>query len=291
MTTLVRATIWAILASLSFQISNALVKAVGTALPSPEVALFRAAGGVLLVLVAWRELSALRRLSDPWMHAVRGGLGVLTLLCLMHAFSTLPLALVTAVYYGRVLLMIPLASVTLGERSRPALWLAAAMGFAGVAVAVLPSLQEPELGSGVIALLIATAASAGSQVAVTRLTRSNPPSVIVAVFCAVSMLALTPATAAVWTPPSFAEAALLVGIGLAGAGAQYAVTRAYALAGASYVAPFSYLEIPVAAVIGFAMAGEVPTVQQAVGCLLVVAATVFVTSATAPRPRRAVQVA
>lgn len=291
MSTLTRAALWAIVASAAFQGSNALVKAVGTALPSAEVGLFRAAGGVLLLALAARELAALRRLPDPGWHAVRGLLGALTLACLMHAFTTLPLALATTIYYARVLVMLPLARVMLGERASPSLWAAAVAGFAGLAIAVLPTLHtQPELGSGLAAILVATLASAGSQVAVTRLTRTNPPSAIVGVFAVVTMLALSLPASAVWQTPTASEALLLLGIGLAGAGAQVAVTRAYALAGAGFVAPFSYLEIPIAAAIGFVMAAELPTPHQAAGSLLVIAAAIYVTALgrRLTPPRRAI---
>lgn len=276
------AALWALASSLLFVAANAMVKAIGTALPSAEVSLFRAAGGLLLLVLAWRELHNLRRLADPKWHLIRSTLGAVTMVCLMHAFATLPMALATSLYYARVLLMIPLAGLLLGERSGWDLWAAAIIGFIGVGIATGPIFDAATLSTGVVALLIAIVASSGSQVAVTRLTRSNPPSVIVSVFALVALAILTIPAASSWISPAPGEVAILIGLGLAGAMAQYAVTRAYALAGASRIAPISYVEIPLAAAIGWIMAREIPTAHQAIGAGLVVASTAYVSLARRP---------
>lgn len=278
------AVLWALASSVLFTAANALVKAIGPALPATEVGLFRALGGLLLIAVAWREFRTLRRLADARLHAVRGALGAVTIVALMHAFATLPMAVTTTVYYARVILMIPLAHLFLGERVGGGHWAAAILGLFGAAVTLGSTLSVAEFSSGIAALLIATVASAGSQVAATRLTRTNPPAVIVTVFGLVTVAVLALPAAASWVAPSTTGIAILAALGLAGASAQYAVTRAYALGGASRVAPISYIEIPLAVAIGWVMAAELPSVHQICGALIIVAATSYVGTRRASPP-------
>ena len=293
------AALWALLSVLLFTTANALVKLIGPALPSAEVSLFRAAGGLLLIVLAWRELRDMRRLADPKWHLIRGVLGSITIVTLMHAFATLPMALVTTIYYARVLLMIPLAALVLGERPGRSLYMAAVIGLIGGALTLKPAFDLGYPLVSIAALLLATVASSGSQIAVTRLTRTNPPGVIVSVFALVAIATFSVPSASVWVTPAPSDVAILAVLGVAGALAQYTVARAYSLAGASRVAPISYIEIPLAAAIGWFMARELPTSLQIIGTLIVVAATAYVSYArrpggpsvaiTDPAPERALQ--
>lgn len=272
------AVLWALTSSVLFTVANALVKWIGPALPATEISLFRALGGLLLIAVAWTEFRTLRRLADARMHLVRGALGAVTIVALMHAFATLPMAVTTTVYYGRVVLMIPLAHLFLGERMGRGLWAAAIIGLFGAAITLGATLSVGHFSTGVAALLVATITSAGSQVAATRLTRTNPPAVIVCVFGIVTLTVLSLPAAASWVAPSAIGILILAALGLTGAAAQYAVTRAYALAGAGRIAPISYVEIPLAAAIGWIMASELPSLRQVCGALIIVAATAYVST-------------
>lgn len=272
---MVRAAGVAILASAAFVASNTLVKVMGSGgIPSSEIGWFRSAGGLLFLALAWRSIWPLDRLADPWGHVGRGVLGALTILCLMHAFVTLPFAVAITIYYARVLLMIPLARVLLGEEARPGVWGVAIVGLAGVAVALIPSAELPDRWTGIAAIILAAILSAGSQVMVTRLTRTNRPETIVGVFAVISTLMLAFPAAAVWVPPSEPEHwSMLLGVSALAVAAQWLVTVAYREGGAGFVAPFSYLEIPMAAVIGFLLASEVPQSSELVGGAIVIVAT------------------
>lgn len=279
MTNLIRVAGVAVLASAAFVGSSALVKFIGAGgYPSPEIAWFRGAGGLVFLVMGWRAIWPLDRLADPWGHLARGVLGALTILCLMHAVVALPLALVFTIYYARVLLMIPLAGALLGEIARPGVWMAAVTGLVGVAVALLPSLDAPERWTGVAAVVLAALFSAGSQVMVTRLTRTNPPETIVGVFAVVATIMLAFPAVPVWVSPSEPiEWLALVGVSALAVAAQWLVTLAYGAAGAGFVAPFSYLEIPMGAVVGFLLAREVPGWWEMGGGGLVICATAYLT--------------
>lgn len=276
--------LWAIASSITFQILTALMKALGASLPPLEIAFVRGAAALALVAVTWRALRAWRSIRDPWIHGLRAGLGTIALLCSVYALSTaMPLALVSVILYSRIIMMIPLARLTLGERASPRLWLATLAGFAGVLLAVSPALALPGQLLGVVAIVAAAITSGGSQLAVRRLTATNPSSLIVALYALLSTILLAGPAAAVWVPPSETEVLGLLGIGLCGAAALYCTAQAYRHAPATIVAPLSFLEIPLAAGLDYLLWGKAPTWQTVVGALVIVAATYAVTRAQSVR--------
>ncbi len=279
MSTTARAVAWALASSVTFQALTALMKALGASLPPVEIAFVRGAAALVLVLVTWQALRDIRTLPDPKIHLFRGVLGTVALLCSVYALSTkLPLALVSIILYSRILMMIPLARLTLGERAGPGLWAATLTGFAGVVLAVSPALALPEQVLGVAAMVAAAVTSAGSQLAVRRLTQTNPSTVIVAVYALVSTILLAVPAALVWVPPAPAEAVCLLGIGLLGMAALFCTAQAYRFAPATIVAPLSFLEIPLAAALDYGLWGKAPTWQTAIGAVLIVVATYSVTA-------------
>lgn len=266
----------AIAESCAFVSSNTLVKALAGALPAAEIGLFRAVGGLLLLAVVWPRLRSLTKIPDPLWHLLRGLSGAGTILCFMYAMTVLPFALAVTVYYARVLLMIPLAKLLLEERPAPGAWGAAVIGIVGVAVALTPSLAFSGNGLGAAAIIGAALLSSFSQIAVTRLTRSNVPGSIVGVFACVAVGVLLPTAWFHWIPPSLEDWPVLAAIALTGVLAQWLAAHAYRLAGASFAAPFSYLEIPMAAAIGYLFWDEGVDYLQLVGGLIVIGSTAYI---------------
>src|SRR5262245_25228283 len=86
---------------------------------------------------------------------------------------------------------------------------------------------------------------------------------------------LRPVAALGWTSPTPVDAAWIVFNGVSNAVGQYWWTRALHLAPASAVAPFNYLSLIWASILGFAIWGDVPTVSLVVGSAVVVASGLF----------------
>src|SRR5262249_415523 len=78
-----------------------------------------------------------------------------------------------------------------------------------------------------------------------------------------------------WTSPTPVDAAWIVLNGVSNAVGQYWWTRALHLAPASAVAPFFYLSLIWASILGFAIWGDIPTVSLVIGSAVVVASGLF----------------
>ena len=79
-----------------------------------------------------------------------------------------------------------------------------------------------------------------------------------------------------WAQLSAAQFTLLVGAGLCGGIGQILMTEAYRYADVSTVAPFEYTSLILGLVIGYAVFGDIPTVQMLSGGAIVVAAGIFI---------------
>lgn len=271
--------LWTVVSALSFTVANVLIRHLSQKLPPLEMALFRAAGGLVLALVAWRAFLHLRQLRDPLWHLIRAGVGAVSLMALVHAYSTLPIALVAGFMYVRVLLVIPMQRVFLGEGADRRVWIAAAIGIAGALVALWPRLVvigTPNWNWGVLSLIVAAIAGAGSQICMRRLGKTNPASVVVAVSAVlISAIVAVPAAATAIEPPA-ADLPWLIGMGLLSAIAQWSTVRGYQYATPAMLMPVTLIDIPIALTAGYAIFGEVPTVHAAVGAALVIGAAVYI---------------
>jgi drug/metabolite transporter (DMT)-like permease len=255
--------------------ANILIRHLSVRLPPLEMAFFRAAGGVFLALVAWRAFLHVQQLRDPRWHLIRAGVGAVSLVALVHAYSALPVALVAGVMYTRLLLVIPMQRVVLGEGADWRVWAAASVGMGGALLALWPRLLAigmPDWNWGVASLVVAALAGAGSQICMRRLARSNPASVVVAVSAIlISALIAAPASLVAVAPP-VADAPWLLGLALLSALAQWATVRGYAHASPAVLMPVTLIDLPLALVGGYLLFGEVPTGHAAFGSALVVAA-------------------
>ncbi|CAO3418169.1 DMT family transporter [Azospirillum doebereinerae] len=273
---LVTATVWAVASAVAFSISSAAAKFLGQKLPIAELSFFRAVFGVLLLAGAWRFVVGARKTRDPWGHIIRCGLGVVALYGFMHALATLPLALASLLFVTRVLLLPVAARLMLGERSGPAVWSAVTIGFAGALVSLWPALTIPELRLGIAAALVASVSSAGSQVAVRRLTATNPAGLIVLIYTAVSVAATLPFALTGWVVPLPSDWPILAALGGFAVLAQFAAAKAFSKAPVGFLAPLDVLAVPVGALLGLVLFGEPPTAHDWIGGGLVVIAAFFV---------------
>lgn len=274
--------LWIIASALAFMAANIVIRHLGAKLPPLEMAMFRSAGGLIMVLVAWRAFLHLRQLRDPHIHLVRAVVGAVSLMALVHSYATLPIALVTAFMYVRAVLVVFMARLFLGERVGPDVWAAVGLGIAGGIVALWPRLSAvgtPAVGwDGWEALILplAALAGAGSHICMRRLALTNPPSVVVAVSAIlVTAVVAVPASSVAIEPPA-ADIPLLVGMALLSGLAQWFTVRGYRYASPARLAPLSLIDVPIALVAGYVLFGEVPSGMQAVGSVMIIGAALYV---------------
>jgi drug/metabolite transporter (DMT)-like permease len=191
------------------------------------------------------------------------------------AIGQVPLADATTVSFMAPLIVAALAPATLGERVSAAQWGAVAAGFLGALLVVRPT------AGGFNPYLLLVFGSAGCYAVYQLLTRHvagiDPPETSVAYSALVGTLLFSVIVPFWWTTPTrLWQAVLLGGLGLLGGVGHYFVARAFALGPASIISPFHYVQLVWAALLGYAIFGDVPGVSTWLGAALIIASGLFI---------------
>jgi drug/metabolite transporter (DMT)-like permease len=90
-----------------------------------------------------------------------------------------------------------------------------------------------------------------------------------------------------WTAPSAPQFVWLIAVAALAGATQFFLTRAYAATDASQLAPFQFTQLVFAAVVGFAVFGELPDRWTVVGGALIAASALYIALREARLARRA----
>jgi len=247
----------------------AAARALGGRIPAMQMALVRSIGAALVfvpfVIQSGGRVYRTRQLP---LHLVRGCLSVVGLWCYFVVFANLPLAEATTITYSQVFFLTFFATVLLGEAVSVVRWSATLVGLIGVALVMRPAFEVYN-GAYFVALLSAVLGAA--LYAVTKvLTASDKPVTVMIYVATMTLGAYVLPGIAVWRHPSFDEAILLLVIGIFGPLGQYLGIRAFELADASFLAPFDYLRLVFAVLVGVALFGELPNFWGLIGTMVIV---------------------
>lgn len=217
----------------------------------------------------------LMRPKKPLLNSIRAGFALFSSMMVVASFSFMPLADALGVIFISPLLTLAFAIPLLGERVSPRIWYAVAAGLLGALLIIQPG------GRGLdwhLIVPLAAAVGAAMRDIVTRALGSAEHQATTLFW---TMLALTLGGLcwAGWTGmhwPSAFEWLIFLVCAVMHTAAYYFAIQSLRLARASTVAPYKYLSLVWAAVIGFVWWGDFPNGLALAGGLLVVGAGLFV---------------
>jgi drug/metabolite transporter (DMT)-like permease len=205
---------------------------------------------------------------------LRAAVGLVSMLTWFYGITLVPLATATAVNFTAPLFATMGAALILHEDVRLRRWSAVAIGFIGVLVILRPSRESVDVN--LLLILLSAASAAMNNITVKYLVRTERPNVIVAMFVVyLTPLSLLPALF-VWSWPDWRTLAALVGLGGIGTLAHISVARAYTAADASLCAPYEFVRLPYAALIGYLLFGELTDAWTWIGAAIIVGASMYV---------------
>jgi drug/metabolite transporter (DMT)-like permease len=272
--------------SLLFAATGAAVKLASPSVSNEMAVFFRSFFG-LIVLLPWLVRGGVAGLRTPYprQQVTRALAGLAAMYCFFYAIAHLPLAEAMLLNYSSPLFIPIIAWLWLGEPIPEGIGWAIGVGFIGICLILKPGLGffSPAAVIGLFsAVLTATA-----MVAIRGLARHEPTTRIVFYFGVVCSVASAPGLLWGWRTPSARALALLVLVGVLATSGQLLLTRAYALAPAARIGPFTYSTVVFAAVFGWLLWGEVPDGLSVVGGMLVFAAGVLAIHVLRPRAEHA----
>ena len=266
-----RGALFAVLAAAAFALMAAGVKTASTLVRSELIVFFRSAVG-LLVLLPWllhHGMGAVRtkRLAG---HLWRAAFGVCAMYAFFYALAHLHLAEAILLTYSTPLFIPFIAWAWIREPPPPVIFLAVALGLAGIVL-----IAQPEAGVAVspasVAGVLSGVSAAAAMVSIRRIADTEPAPRVVFYFSALSTLISAVPLLWSWSPVSGATLALLVGIGVLATLGQLCLTRAYALAPAARIGAFTYVAVVFGGLLGWALWQERPDASSLSGMALVVA--------------------
>lgn len=258
-----------------FSFSNALAKQMMQTYPVGET-LFVRSLVALLLLAPFIHRADLRHLwrSRRWsIHAIRCGFSAIEVGCYYWAVTGMQLADTTTIYLAGPIYVTAMSAIFLREQVGWRRWSAVLLGFVGVLIAIHPAGES--LGPHAVVALAGSLLYAASLVAVRRLRDIANPILVASQVAALNLVTLTTIPFG-WTLPPPADAAGLILIGVISTLGYICVNRGLQLAPASVVAPFQYVSIVFATLLGFLIFAEIPPPSTFLGAAVICAAGLFI---------------
>jgi len=221
----------------------------------------------IAAVVAWRRPPLYSR--NLRLHATRSAFGWGGVSLMFAAVAFIPLSDATAISFLNPVFAMILAVPLLGEKVGPVRWSAAGIALVGALILLRPG---PASFQPAALLALAAAVIMGIEITIIkRLSGREPALQILFINNAFGLAIASAAVLPVWAPPSAAQWAALIAIGLVMALAQTCFVNAMARAEASLVVPFSYATLVFATAYDFAIFGAVPDVVSGIGAAVIVA--------------------
>ena len=255
-----------LIATFSFAIMNVLAKVLSDLHPM-QIVFFRAIGTFVFIMpyMLYHNVSIIGK--HPKLLGLRAITGLLSLATFFMAIKIIPLGSALSLRYIGPIFGAILAFYFLSEKVNKWQWLSFAIAFSGVIVLKGFDLRVSYVG---LFLALTSAFFIGFVFVLIRyLATREHYLTIINYFMGVSILASL-AFISQWRMPVQNEwyAAILIGIfGLIG---QIFMTRAFSLQEATVLAPFKYMEIVYALIMGFIFFGEGYTLLSMVGIALII---------------------
>ena len=266
--------LFAMTAELCFVGMGSLVKLLSENLSSQNILFFRNLFGFLILLPLIFKLGVKTLKSDnlKW-HFLRSLSGVTAMYCFFFALSELPLADAMLLKISAPLFIPIIAFVWLSEHISLRAIMAILIGFLGVILVLKPT---GAIHIASLAGLLGGALAALAKVTIRRMSSTEPTSRIVFYFGLICTIISAVPMLWFWQDPSKNEWMLLILLGTFGTFGQLFLTKAYVLAPASRIAPFTYSSILFAGIIGWMFWGEIVTLVTITGALLIIVAGIMI---------------
>jgi drug/metabolite transporter (DMT)-like permease len=265
--------LWMVVAMSAFIANDAIVKAVGARLPAAQIIVVRGVMAIALIAMVAQRMGALGRIRENfrgWVLLRAGCEGLGTFAYLAGLFH-LPLANVSAINLSSPLFVAVMAVMFLNERVDVGRWMAIIIGFAGVLLVVQPRADDFNVFAW---LCVAATLIYAFRDLLTRKLPASTPSILVTLVTATVVWAMAAVVlgATGWTAMAWRD------VGLLAIGSVFLSTGYFSIIAAmrqgeiSVVAPFRYISLLWALIIGFVVWGDVPNLVAWSGIGLLVGA-------------------
>ena len=229
---------------------------------------------MVLLFCIYQGRRNLLKTEQPKLQILRGLCLTFSGLLIYFALKHLPLELCAAISFVSPLFVTALSIPLLGERVGLRRWIAVLIGLLSVLIILRPGGASFQL-----AMLLPLGASLcwATGLTLTRLMRDREQALTVLAWSSlVGVVVLSPLVWSVWLTPNASQWTILILLGVFNGLGQYLVIRAFMLASASLLAPFSYSIIIWSMLIGLVVFNSFPDAITLVGTAILIAAGLYI---------------
>ena len=264
-----------VVGGLCFAIQDAGVKWLSAEIAVLQILFLRSLIG-LVFLSASTSFSGEKislRVSRPWLVAARSGINILSWVLFFTSLKYLPLATAIALFFSFPIFLAVISVPLLGESVGIRRVLAIVVGFAGVLL-----ITNPASGLSTPALMMLCAALGWAFVASLTRILGETENTTTLLFYTLLGFAVLLAIPQYWLWRSIELEAylMIVGVAFFGVIAQFAVTKAYAIASPSLIAPFEYTALIWSAILGYLVWNDIPDLYAIAGAFLIIASGIYI---------------
>ncbi|HEY3519873.1 MAG TPA: DMT family transporter [Rhodanobacteraceae bacterium] len=272
----VRATLLMVGSACCFGAMAIMIRLASAQLHPFEIAFFRNVFGLLftLPLIARAGPGLLRTRRLP-MYFLRCVMGVISMLAAFWAIVNMPMAKAIALSYSTPLFVTIGAIFVLGEVVRARRWSAVIAGFIGVLLIVRPGLHG--YSPAALVALLAAVMSACVSISLKFLSRTEAPDTIVIWTTLLWVPLSLPAALLFWHWPHGETWLFVIAAGLFGTSGHMCWMRALKIGDVSLLAPISFVQMPIVAVLAYFLFGEKLDRWTVLGAAVIFAANIYIT--------------
>ena len=235
----------------------------------------------LLLFTGPRNWGSLFKTRMPGLQIARGLTPLIVGGLMVFAVRYLPLAEATVILFAGPFFVVALSGWMLGERVGAASWIGVALGFAAVLIVARPGFDA--LSQYTVFPLAAAVFYALLQLLSRQLgNASETATTTVAWTLLVGCVMCAPLAIMDWRTPSETAWILFFCLGVGFGLAQYFLARAFAIAPANVLAPFTYFQVVSAAIFGLVVFHDIPDLWTFIGMALILAAGAYVFGRSEP---------
>lgn len=226
----------------------------------------------LVLLAGPARVKRMARTVNPRAQIARSASLATSAVCIIIAFSLMPLADAVAVSFIAPLLIVAMSARFLGEHVGVHRWIAVLVGFGGMLVLVWPS--GGVLDTGALFAIVAALFWAIGML-LTRQVRTDDPWTTLFYTALIGSGLLTLVAPFVWSQPTMTGWGLMLVMGLLGGVAHTFIILAFRNASASFLAPYNYTMLIWTTLYGWMIFGDLPGLRVTIGAAIIVAAGLY----------------
>jgi len=208
------------------------------------------------------------------LHLVRAMLGILMLASFAFALRSLPLAEAYSIFFVAPLLITVLAVLILKEKVDWRRWIAVAVGFVGVIIVLRPTGAHTLTIPG-LAVLATAIGYALSAIIIRVLGRTDSTQSMM--FWLMLLVAIGAGVLALpnWRPIQPGDWVVIAGMAVTGSLGQLAITEAFRIGEASFIAPFEYTALAWGVGLDWFVWRTTPATVTLAGAFVIIASGVY----------------